>query len=195
MDNFKNLQDSWKNQDASNLPDVEALKNNVKKLRNQLVRKNVMAIVALSLTIVVMFVILFGIDFDYLSTKIALVGVILTISGAIVFLIKLNNKMYKADKLLNSSKSYLQELKQFKVEQSSLQQKGMIAYFVLLTGFMALYFYEIYHMNKWIGISAYIFTGFWILFVWFVLRPRAIARNEKRINEMIGEVERLENQL
>ncbi len=195
MDNFKNLQDSWKKQDSLNIPDVEALKANVNKLRNQLVRKNVMAIVALVVTIAVMFAILFGIDFDYMSTKIALLGVIFTISGAIVFLIKLNNKMYKADKLLGSSKTYLQELKNFKLEQANFQQKVIAGYFLLLTTFMAIYFYEIYQMNKWIGISAYVFTGLWILFVWFVMRPRQIAKNEQRINEMIAEVERIEEQL
>ena len=195
MDNFKNLQDSWKKQDSSNLPDMEAIQSNVKSLRNKLVRRNVMAMVALIVTIAVMLVILFRIDFEFVSTKIALVGVIFTISGAIVFLIKLNNQMYKADKLLNSSKSYLQELKKFKTEQSSLQKKGIAAYFILLTGFMALYFYEVYQMNKWIGITAYVFTGLWILFVWFVMRPRQIAKNEQRINEMISEVERIEGQL
>lgn len=195
MDNFENLQNAWKSQDSSNLPNMETLKLNVNKLRNQLVRKNVIAIVLLLLTIVVMFVILFGIDFDFLTTKIALVGVILTISGAIIFLIKLNNQMYKADKLMNSSRTYLQQLKKFQTEQTTLQQKGIVVYFLLLTIFLALYFYEIYHMNKWIGISAYVLTGIWVLFVWFVMRPRQIAKNEQRINQMITEVERIEQQL
>jgi len=195
MDNFKNLQDSWKNQDSSNLPDMEAIKLNVNKLRNQLVRRNVMAIVALAVTVAVMFLILFGIDFDFITTKIALIGVILTVSGAIIFLIKLNNQMYKADKLLDSSKTYLQELKKFKTDQTTLQQKGMLLYFSLIGIFLALYFYEIYHMNKWIGISAYVFAGLWMLFVWFVIRPRKIAKDNQRINEMINEVERIEGQL
>ncbi len=195
MDPFKNLQDAWKGQEVSGLPDIENVKKNIRGLRNKLVRKNIIAIVLLSLTILVMIAILFFIDFEFVTTKAAVIGMIVTISGAILFMMRLNNQLYKADRLQHSSKAYLEKLKGFKTEQGQMQHRLAIAYFVIITALLYLYFYEIYIMSATLGIIAYTSATLWILFVWFYLRPKTIAKQEGQINKMIEEVERIQAQL
>ena len=195
MDNFKDLQDTWKNQDAPELPGSEIIKKNIMKLKNDLGRKYLFAILSLSATAVVMLLLLFFIDFEYVTSQLALILLTVTLAIAISKLIKLRKNIFKADKLQHSSKDYLAHLKKFKAEQLALQQRGMDWYFTLMTAFMYLYFWGIYKTSTMVGISAYILTTLWILFVWFYMRPRQAAKYNQRINNLIAEVEGLENQL
>lgn len=194
MDDFKNLQTAWKNQDTPDLPNLETTKKNVLRLKNELRNKYLFGILSLLATIIVLIWILVAIEFELQSTRLALALMILTIAGAAAYMMKLNLELSKTDQLQTSTKEYLLHLKSFKVKQGSFQQKGLVAYFIAMLALLYIYFYGLYFSNHMVGIIGAILVTLWAAIVWFIITPRQNAKYEKRINEMITEVERIEKQ-
>ena len=195
MDNFKNLQDAWKNQDLTELPEGKIIKQNIMKLEKDIDRKYLSGIISLALTCVVMVVLLITIDFDHISSQIALVLITITMGGGAFYLNQLRKNISKSDQLQHSTKEYLAHLRAFKVKQETMQQRDLSWYFVIMTLSMLLYFYGLYHTNAMVGIVGFSLSVLWMLFVWFYLRPLQIKRYGERINKLIAEVERIERQL
>lgn len=167
---------------------IEIYKNSKRK-------KAVMLNVLLFFTI--LFILFIWIYFkpQFISTKI---GIVLTVI-AMILVIFFNSKMKNTFSKINENQSnfdYLNNLKSIKIQENYLQTKIMSMYFVLLSLGIVLYIYEYPSMMKPVVQSVfYLALILWIGFNWFVLRPRIIKKNQRQINDLIGQLERIENQL
>src|SRR5690606_9772587 len=175
--------------------DVKEVFKKIEIYKSSKRKKAVMLNVLLFLTI--LFILFIWIYFkpQFISTKI---GIVLTVI-AMILVIFFNSKMKNTFSKINENQSnvdYLNNLKSIKKQKNYLQTKVMSVYFVLLSLGLTLYIYE--YISKMQVTFKNIFCVViivWIVFNWFVLRPRIIKKNQREINDLIEQLERIENQL
>jgi len=175
--------------------DVKEVFKKIEIYKSSKRKKAVMLNVLLFLTI--LFILFIWIYFkpQFISTKI---GIVLTVI-AMILVIFFNSKMKNTFSKINENQSnvdYLNNLKSIKKQKNYLQTKVMSVYFVLLSLGLTLYIYE--YISKMPVTFKNIFCVViivWIVFNWFVLRPRIIKKNQREINDLIEQLERIENQL
>ena len=195
MNNFDDIKNLWQNQPGLTMPDVEAIKKAANKNRRQLVIKNAAGILALTGTVIFMAYGAATWQFQYITTKLGMGLIVIGIIGAIV----LGSQMLQlilapVDDTVNNQ-AYLQQLIQYRNKMRFFQTKGMYAYYFLLTTGFMLYLYEFYARNHMFGLKAYAITLGWIAFTWFYIKPRAIKKQEKKINDLIIQIESISKQL
>ncbi len=195
MSNFNDIQNLWQNQPDVKTPDVDSIIKAANKNRKQMITKNVMALITLGAT--VLFIAYIGLvaDFQFVTTKVGIVCIIISIIGAMV----LNSQMLmlilnKADNSV-SNQDYLNQLIAYRNKQRFFQTKGIAVYFLALTLGFILYLYEFYARNHSFGLKAYVLTLLWIAFAWFYIRPKTIKKQEKKINDLIEQIESISSQL
>lgn len=175
--------------------DVQEVLKKIEVYKRSKIKKVVMLNVILFFTI--LFILLIWIYFkpQFISTKI---GIVLTVA-AMLIVIFFNSKMKNTLSKVNenqSNEAYLKNLKTIKLHENRIQTKVMSLYFVLLSFGIMLYIYEyISKMTIVIQIVFCLALVLWIVFNWFVLRPRIIKKNQREINDLIEQLERIENQL
>lgn len=174
--------------------DVQEVLKKIEGYKRSKIKKAVMLNVILFLTI--LFILFIWIYFkpQFISTKI---GIVLTVV-AMLIVIFFNSKMKNTLSKVNENQSngdYLKNLKIIKLHGNRIQTRVMSLYFVLLSLGIMLYIYE--YLSKMTLVIQSIFClalVLWISFNWFVLRPRIIKKNQREINDLIGQLERIENQ-
>lgn len=175
--------------------DVKEVFKKIEIYKSSKRKKAVMLNVLLFFTI--LFILFIWIYFKplFISTKI---GIVLTLF-AMMLVIFFNSKMKNTFSKINENQSnvdYLNNLKSIKKQENYLQNKIMSVYFILLSLGIVLYIYEYLSMMKPAVQSVfYLALILWIGFNWFVLRPRIIKKNQREINDLIEQLERIENQL
>ena len=175
--------------------DVQEVLKKIEVYKRSKIKKVVMLNIILFFTI--LFILLIWIYFkpQFISTKI---GIVLTVA-AMLIVIFFNSKMKNTLSKVNenqSNEAYLKNLKTIKLHENRIQTKVMSLYFVLLSFGIMLYIYEyISKMTIVIQIVFCLALVLWIVFNWFVLRPRIIKKNQREINDLIEQLERIENQL
>lgn len=195
MQNFDELKNLWQKTEGANLPSAEEIIREVEKSRKKMMRKTVLAIIALALTFFFIVFIGFYYDFELWTTNTGIIITLISICMGIVFntgLAKLLLK--KADGTLDNTK-YLDQLKEIRTKQRFIQSKGITAYFILLTIGILLYMYEFAIRDLTFGAIAYSITLTWIAFNWLYLRKKAIRKHEKEINTQISMIEKLINRM
>lgn len=174
--------------------DVQEVLKKIETYKRSKIKKAVMLNVILFFTI--LFILFIWIYFkpQFISTKI---GIVLTVV-AMLIVIFFNNKMKNTLSKVNenqSNEAYLKNLKTIKLHENRIQTKVMSLYFVLLSCGIMLYIYE--YLSKMTLVIQSVFClalVLWISFNWFVLRPRIIKKNQREINDLITQLERIENQ-
>jgi hypothetical protein len=163
-------------------------------VRKKMVRRNILAIVMLSVTF--SFIIWVGIhyNFEMITTRIGIIITLVSIIIGIVFNSKLANLLIKQNDPTLSNNDYLQKFIEFRNQQKLIQTKGISFYFVFLTIGIMLYMLEFAKRDVTFGIMVYGITLAWIAFNWFYLRKKTIDKQEKEINEQIALLEGLVNQ-
>lgn len=88
---------------------------------------------------------------------------------------------------------YLDHLLKLKEQEHFLQTRVMSLYFVLLPLGLMLYMYEYtLGMSGAFRVAAYVALLLWVAFNWFVLRPRIAGRRRRKMDALIGEVKRIQ---
>lgn len=129
-----------------------------------------------------------------ISTKI---GIILTIAA--MLLVIFFNYKYKSTlskvKDNQSNGDFLNNLKTIKLLENRIHTKVMSLYFVLLSFGLMLYIYE--YLSKITPVFKSVICvvlSLWIAFNWFVMRPKIIKKKQSKINDLIKQLERIQNQ-
>jgi len=195
MDNFNDIKGLWQNQPTANLPDVGAIKKAADKNRRQIIIRNVWSLLALGGTVIFTFYIGMAYDFKFITTRLGIMIIIIGIVGAMA----INSQMLKlllsrADES-SDNQAYLRQLIEYRNKQRFLQSRGMVIYYLLLTTGFMLYLYEFFARDHMFGLKAYAVTLSWIAFTWFYLKPRAIRKQEKKISDLIEQIESISKQL
>ena len=158
-------------------------------------RKNLLSTVILCLTFI--FIVWIGLkyDFELITTKIGLMLVLFSIALGIICNFKLINRLSEKIDITSDTNSYLQQLLSFRNKQRVIQTKGLSVYFIILTAGLMLYEIEFAVRDLTFGLIFYSLTLGWMAFVWFILRKRTIAKQEKQISEQITLIENLSRNL
>jgi len=174
--------------------DVQEVLKKIEVYKRSKIKKAVMLNVLLFLTI--LFILFIWIYFkpQFISTKIGIVLTVVAMLIVIFFNSKMKNTLSKVNED-QSNEAYLKNLKTIKLHENRIQTKVMSLYFVLLSFGIMLYIYE--YLSKMTLVIQSVFClalVLWISFNWFVLRPRIIKKNQREINDLIAQLERIENQ-
>jgi len=194
MDNNIDFKDLWKQQ-VVNSPNLEELLAKLKHFKKTSLRRLILTNAMLIATCVLILLIWYYYQPQFLSTKI---GIVLNVAIMAIYLL-VYNRLFDAYKELdntNSNAAYLQKLIVIKTKQKFLQSKMLSIYFVVLGLGTCLYMYEYASMMSFLWrFFVYAVLLFWMGFVWFYLRPRQIVKENSKIDSLIDTFQRINNQL
>lgn len=194
MDNNIDFKDLWKQQ-VVNSPNIEELLAKLKHFKKTSLRRLILTNAMLIVTCVLILLIWYYYQPQFLSTKI---GIVLNVAIMAIYLL-VYNRLFDAYKELDNTDSnaeYLQKLIAIKTKQKFLQSKMLSIYFVVLGLGTCLYMYEYASMMSFLwGFFVYTVLLFWMGFVWFYLRTRQIVKENSKIDSLIDTFKRINNQL
>lgn len=194
MENNIDFKDLWKKQSISQ-PTINELLAKLKHFKKTSLRRLILTNAMLIATCVLILLIWYYYQPQFLSTKI---GIVLNVAIMAIYLL-VYNRLFDAYKELDNTDSnaaYLQKLIAIKTKQKFLQSKMLSIYFVVLGLGTCLYMYEYASMMSFLwGFFVYAVLLFWMGFVWFYLRPRQIVKENSKIDTLIDTFQRINNQL
>lgn len=194
MDNNIDFKDLWKKQSISQ-PSINELLAKLKHFKKISLRRLILTNAMLIATCVLILLIWYYYQPQFLSTKI---GIVLNVAIMAIYLL-VYNRLFDAYKELDNTDinaAYLQKLVAIKTKQKFLQSKMLSIYFVVLGLGTCLYMYEYASMMSFLwGFFVYAVLLFWMGFVWFYLRPRQIVKENSKIDTLIDTFQRINNQL
>jgi len=132
---------------------------------------------------------------EFLSTKIGIVLIIAAMGMSMWF----HNRSLSLYENIDSSQTnsaYLQRLMAISKKETFLQTTVLSSYYFMLTAGVSLYLYE--YTTRMDSLEASVVYGLtfgWILLSWFFFRPRQIRKQRGRLNEIIGNAEKIHDQL
>ncbi|MFT3679662.1 MAG: hypothetical protein QM791_05290 [Ferruginibacter sp.] len=176
-------------------PDTKELFEKAARLkktnRTELVKMNIL------LTATAAFILFVWLHFkpEMISTKIGIVLIILAIiiylfvyNIAVLPFIKNNNEVDNA--------AFLSRLLQLKKKQAFIQRTLLSVYFLLLAAGLCFYMFEYTsRMTLLWATVCYGITLCWVALNWFYFRPRAIKKQQAKINDLITRYEALNLQI
>jgi len=184
----------WNKQNIET-PEVEILYNKAKKLKSRRLLNLIAVNITLILTTTYIGFIWYYSQPDLASTKI---GIILIISSMIIFALPYNKqfRLLAKNKTEPNSKEYLQKLTKLKEKEKFQQTTMLSAYFLILSLGIGLYLFEyVSKMTITWGIICYAFTILSIAINWFYLRPKVITKRNTKLNKLIVEFEKINDQM
>ena len=176
-------------------PKMEILYTKANKLKSRSFLRLILVNITLILTITFIGFIWYYYQPELITTKI---GVILTILAMIIFLLPFNKQfsLLTKNKTEPNSKEYLQQLIKLKEMQAYQQTKMLSIYFIILSLGIGLYMFEyVSKMTITWGIIAYSIIILWFAINWFYLRPKVITKQNAKLNNLLVEFEKLNNQM
>ena len=194
MENNIDFKDLWKKQSISQ-PSINELLAKLKHFKKTSLRRLILTNAMLIATCVLILLIWYYYQPQFLSTKI---GIVLNVAIMAIYLLVYNRLFDAYNELDNtdSNSEYLQKLIAIKTKQKFLQSKMLSIYFVVLGLGTCLYMYEYASMMSFLsGFFVYAVLLFWMGFVWFYLRPRQIVKENSKIDMLIDTFQRINNQL
>jgi hypothetical protein len=194
METNINLKKIW-NKQKIETPKVEVLYATANKLKTRSFLKLIVVNIILLLTITFISFIWYYYQPELVTTKI---GIVLTILSMVIFLLPFNKQfsLLTKNKTEPNSKEYLQQLLKLKERQVFQQTTMLSIYFIILSLGIGLYLYEyVSRMTITWGIVTYAITILWFAINWFYLRPKAITKQNAKLNKLLVEFEKLNNQM
>ncbi len=194
METNIDLKAIWNKQPVET-PNIEILFEKVNRAKRKNLTQLIIVNISLLLTIGFVGFIWYYFQPEYITTKI---GIVLAILSMVIFLFPYNKQLAVLTQKNTepNSKEYLKQLKKLKEMQVFQQTKVLNIYFILLSLGIGLYFYEyVTHMSMMWGILTYGLTAAWFAICWFVIRPKTIAKQNKKLNNLLEEFERLNSQM
>jgi Flp pilus assembly protein TadB len=184
---FKNI---WQQQKVSE-PNMAELLHKLKKYKHTGLRKLLLSNLILLATSVIILMIWYQFEPQFLTTKI---GIVLVLLAMVIFLFSYNKQLpiYRKIDQTKSNQDYLSSLKMLKQKQKHLQTSIMSLYFIMLFVGICLYMYEYaLRMSATGAIITYAVTIVWIAFNWFYIRPKTIKKQQLQLDEIISRFERI----
>ena len=194
METNIDLKKIWNTQKVET-PNVEVLYAKANKLKSKSFIKLIVVNVTLLLTIAFIGFIWYYYQPEFVTTK---VGIILTILAIIIFLLPFNKQfsLLSKSKTEPTIKEFLQQLIKLKKSQAFQQTTLLNIYFIMLSLGVGLYLFEyVSRMTITWGIIVYGITELWFAINWFYIRPKIIKKQNAKLNKLLVEFEKLNNQM
>jgi len=195
MKNDKDIRSLWYKQTVPVVSPSE-ISSKIKTFKNRGLRKLLVLNIILLLTVCFVMFVWIYFQPQLLSTKIGIVLTILTIVAVIL----LNQNIIPLYKRIDESRTnsdYIKNLLAVKNYELFMQTRVINFYFIFLSVGIGLYMFEYTFFRHSALFGIVIYSGFllWIGLNWFILRPKIITKNRKKIDELIKLVERIKQQL
>ena len=188
-----NINEIWKNQEIPEV-NLNEIKKNIDSFRNKNLKNIILVNVLFILTSIFIIWIWNYFQPKLITTKI---GIVTTILSMLIYVIALNKTiMLNKEKFDINNNLYVKQLINLKNKQKFLQNTMMKIYFILLSVGMCLYLIEyVQLMSFTMGIIVYKTTLLWFAINWFYFRPKIIKKQNLKIDELISEFEKINNQI
>ena len=193
MDNFDEIKQIWQSANTNGLPKTEEIIHTIKRYRiRQILKTSAVILVTLFMMFTMVWVVI-AYKSQLLTTRIG-EGCFFT---AMFILLSFTLRSLKR---ITGSKNYsnaafLKFLKQEQIRLIRYQQKTQIIGFGIASAGLFFYTYETVHSQPFVMLAVYSGILVWCLIAWFVIRPRAMGRKTKKLEETIEKLERFSNQL
>lgn len=193
MKDFEKIKNIWHKQDDPKLSQDEILKQ-VKRSKSRLANKLLLEVLAMSISIALLSYAWFMIPFRMWTTHLAL----LIFMGSSLFVLFAQLSGYQRihiSGLFEKPASYVQYLKKYQQERYVLNTQRYRVFTLFLGLGLILFFIEIFFVASiWFTIIGLGISAAWILICYFWLMRIYISKEEKELNNMIDNLERLEKQ-
>ncbi|WP_341227622.1 hypothetical protein [uncultured Arcticibacterium sp.] len=194
MDTNIDFKKIWSEQKVET-PKVEALYAKANKLKSRSFLELIVINITLLLTITFIGFIWYYYQPELVTTKI---GIIMIMVATVTFLLPFNKQLslLKKNKTEPNNKEYLQQLTKLKEVQVFQQTTMLNVFFILLSLGIGLYLFEfVSNMPMTWGIITCALTIAWFAINWFYLRPKTIKKQNTKLNKLLAEFEKLNNQM
>jgi phosphatidylserine synthase len=117
--------------------------------------------------------------------------------GALLILLQVNVQSLKR---ITASKTYTNHefllfLKQEQVRLERFKRHTQVAGFIIASVGLSLYVFEAVHQQPATALITYAGVLAWCLFSWFIIRPIALRKKTKQLQQMVQQLEQYTNQL
>lgn len=194
MESNIDLKKIWTKQKIET-PKIEILYAKANKLKSRRFLKLILVNITLLLTAIFIGFIWYYYQPELVTTK---MGIICTILAIIVFLLPYNSQfpLLSKTKTEPNSKEYLTQLIQLKEKQTFQQTIMLSIYFLMLSLGIGLYYFEyVSKMTPTWAIVTCGTTALWFAINWFYFRPRAIKKQNAKLNKLLIEFKKLNAQI
>lgn len=195
MKDFEALKSIWHNQVA--LPEVSHgdILARVRKNKKGLANRLLMEIIGMVSAVIILGYFWSVNPYKLWTTHLAMILILVCCLYYIFALINDFRRISDSSAHINTPQTYIIYLKKYKHDRYILNtQKYRIYTFIIgiaiLLGFIEIGFIA----SVWITIAGLLFTVLWILFCYFILMRNYIRKEEAKLEEMIGNLERLQKQ-
>ncbi len=188
------LKNIWTQQKIET-PKIEILYAKANKLKSRRLLKLIVVNITLLLTAISIGFIWYYYQPELVTTK---MGIVCTILAMIIFVLSYNTQfsLLSNTKTEPNSKEYLTQLIQLKEKQTFQQTTMLSIYFLMLSLGIGLYYFEyVSKMTLTWGIVTCVTTALWFAINWFYFRPRAIKKQNTKLNKLLIEFEKLNAQI
>ena len=195
MKDFEALKNIWHNQVA--LPKVshEDVLRKVRKTKNGFANKLLIELIGMCLAIGMLGYVWISSPFRMWTTHVAMVIMISCCLYYLYVQIRDYNRIKDDSLLLNKPEEYIDYLKTYRSDRYNLNTSKYKVYTWFLSFGFLFYFIEIAFLaSLWVTVIGVIFTALWILFCYFILMKRYIRKEEAKLEDMIQNLERLQQQ-
>jgi len=192
---FDELKNSWKKQEAQNLPSVEGMLTEVRKERSKLAARLLVASFSIALAVLVLFLIWYYIPFKYTTTKVSILVMGSIMTCAVGYMLYLRNRIPGGAEATRTSKEYVDIWISYKENMKSSSKSFMVFYFAIITVGMIVYLYEIFEGDIVFMILACGGVLAWMAFVWFYWKPKLERQTDQKIQSIIDNYKSIAAQL
>ena len=195
MKDFEALKDIWHNQVA--LPKVshEDVLRKVRKTKTGFANKLLIELVGMCIAIGMLTYVWISSPFKMWTTHLAMAIMICCCLYYLYVQIRDYNRIKDDSLLLNKPEEYIDYLKSYRNHRYVLNTSKYKVYTWFLSLGFLFYFIEIAFLaSLWVTLAGIAFTAGWILFCYFILMKRYIRKEEAKLEDMIQNLERLQQQ-
>ncbi len=194
MKDFDALKAIWHSQIVLPKVSYEEVLGKVRKTKNTFANKLLLELLGMGLAIPALVYVWASNPFKMWTTHLAMLIMI----ACCIYYLYVQIRDYRRindESLLNKPEDYITFLKKYKSERYLLNTRKYKIYTAFLTIGFALYFIEIAFLaSVWVTVFGMLFTLSWILFCYFFLMKRYIRKEESKLEDMINNLQRLEDQ-
>ncbi|MDA9554906.1 hypothetical protein N9R54_01600 [Pelobium sp.] len=195
MKDFDSLVGIWNEQKTTPNIDYKEVINHYKATRSKLSFKFLLEILAMLCAFTMVIYIGFATAFDFWTSYIGLALVAFCCIYFIVMQIINVRSIANSNTLFDKPQDHIQFLKSFKKSRYIQNTRNYKIYTFVLSLGLGLYFIEFfYKLNLALMMTVVGATLLWFIVCYFYLMKIYIKKEEKRFNEMLSDLERLDQQ-
>ena len=193
MDNWTDLKETWQTAYTDVLPGYDAIIKDAKKFRDKKLYKKARLIVAGLVLTIMMIATVFVYKSHMATTRLG--ECCLIIAGGILVATNANSigRFYRFKDFNNND--FIKFLEKTRSNQICYYKKTQVTALAFCSAGLLLYPFEAVYKQTYFFIATYIILGLYLLILWFVVRPRALRRQTKKLNTQIEKLQQLLQQI